>query len=357
MTIDEKGEHMTRPATYSTPPEALCETEPTPSGMRCASHCEPRRPGALGARAAPPERYAGVIRRVIGTLETGVARHTHPMGVLKTYAVRAARGVAASLRMPPYSTPGHFYSPATATADRLRARAWRNRPPVGLDLREEAQLELADTLAPLMVQLPVDRWQPGNAMYGLADAAVLHAMLRHHRPSQLLEVGSGYSTAVALDVVDRWLPRLQITCIEPYADRLRSRLSPGDTVTLIETPVQEVPAETFERLAAGDILLIDSTHVLKSGSDVAWLYLHVLPRLATGVIVHVHDIHWPFEYPERWILEGRDWTEVYVLRAFLTHNDRWQIRLMTSWLWSQRPDHVPESLRGLPTGALWMQKT
>ena len=174
-------------------------------------------------------------------------------------------------------------------------------------------------LAPLMAELPVDRWQPANGMYGQADAAVLHAMLRRQRPRHLLEVGSGYSTAVALDVVARHLPDLQITCVEPNAERLRSRLRPGDDVVMIEAPAQEVPLETFALLDAGDILFIDSTHVLKSGSDVAWLYLHVLPTLAPGVIVHVHDIHWPFEYPERWIREGRDWTEVYLLRAFLTH--------------------------------------
>lgn len=211
-------------------------------------------------------------------------------------------------------------------------------------------------LAPLMLELPEDRWQPHNGMYGRADAAVLHAMLRHHRPGRVLEVGSGYSTAVALDVAERHLPQLRITCVEPNTQRLRSRLRPGDDVVIIEAPVQDVPLAAFTELEAGDVLFIDSTHVLKSGSDVAWLYLHVLPVLAPGVIVHVHDIHWPFEYPERWLREGRDWTEVYLLRAFLTHNDAWSVRLMTSWVWSTRPDLVPQSLRHEPTGALWMQR-
>jgi len=278
------------------------------------------------------------------------------MGAIRTDTIRRMRGVAAALQMPPYARPGHYYSPATSVADRGRAAAWRALHPVGINLHTDAQEELAAQLAPAMVELPEDRWRPGNGMYGRADAAVLHAMLRHHRPKRFLEVGSGYSTAVALDVVERHLPDLQITCVEPNPERLRSRLRPADKVDLIEACVQDVPVSTFAELQAGDVLLIDSTHVAKSGSDVVWLYLHVLPLLAPGVIVHVHDVHWPFEYPERWIREGRDWTEVYLLRAFLTHNAAWRIRLMTSWLWTQRPQLVPEPLRGEPTGSLWMQR-
>ena len=270
-------------------------------------------------------------------------------------AVRTAQAVTAAVRRPPYVVPGHYYSPATSPVDRERAVSWRTSPVVGVDVDHAGQERLTRSLAPLMIDLPQDRWQP-NGMYGRADAAVLHAMLRHHEPRRLLEVGSGYSTAVALDVVDRYLPHLRITCVEPNPSRLRSRLRPGDDVLIIDEPVQDVPIEVFGQLEAGDILFIDSTHVLKSGSDVAWLYLHVLPTLPSGVIVHVHDVHWPFEYPQRWIREGRDWTETYLLRAFLTHNDAWQILMMTSWVWENRSDLVPEPLRHQPTGALWMQR-
>lgn len=196
-------------------------------------------------------------------------------------------------------------------------------------------------------------------MYGRGDASVLHAMLRHYEPKRIVEVGSGYSTAVMLDVAERHLPHLEVTCIEPYPERLFSIMTMGRgdrRVKLAKRPVQEVPMSEFARLEAGDFLFIDSTHVAKAGSDVVWLYLHVLPTLAPGVIVHVHDVHWPFEYPERWLREGRDWTEVYLLRAFLTHNADWRVLLMTSWLWTQRPELVPDELRGEPTGSLWMQR-
>ncbi|MEO3741867.1 class I SAM-dependent methyltransferase [Plantactinospora sp. B5E13] len=279
------------------------------------------------------------------------------VGGFQTQVIRRARGISAVLSAPPYVKPGHYYSPATAPADRTTAVGWRDLAPVGIDLREAEQVRLAAELTPYLRELPTDRWHDHNGMYGRPDAAVLHAMLRHHRPARLIEVGSGYSTAVALDVVDRHLPELRITCVEPHPERLRSRLRPGDRVELIQRRVQDVDRETFAALDAGDILLIDSTHVVKAGSDVVWLLLHVLPTLRPGVVVHVHDIHWPFEYPEKWLREGRDWTEVYLLRAFLTHNTSWQVLLFTSWLWAQRPDAVPAELRGLPTGAFWMRRT
>ncbi|WP_422771248.1 class I SAM-dependent methyltransferase [Plantactinospora sp. WMMC1484] len=278
------------------------------------------------------------------------------VGEFQTQVVRRARGISAALSTPPYVKPGHFYSPATSPADRSRAVGWRDLTPVGVDLREGEQLRLAAALGPLMRELPADRWHDRNGLYGRADAAVLHAMLRHHRPARLVEVGSGYSTAVVLDAADRFLPELRITCVEPHPERLRARLRPGDQVELVQRRVQDVDRSMFGRLGSGDILLIDSTHVAKAGSDVVWLLLHVLPTLNPGVIVHIHDIHWPFEYPERWLREGRDWTEVYLLRAFLTDNAAWQVLFFTSWLWSQHPEVLPAELRELPTGAFWMRR-
>lgn len=283
-------------------------------------------------------------------------RHTVMMRELRNGVLRRMRGTLATLKTPPYVAPGHYYSPLTSRSDRERAIDWRRVTPAGVDLNESGQESLVTKLTPLMDEIPEDRWQPANGMYERADAAVLHSMLRQFQPSQLLEVGSGYSTAVALDVADRWLTDLRITCVEPYPARLKALLRDGDKVTLINRPVQEAPISAFSDLRSGDFLFIDSTHVIKAGSDVVWLYLHVLPMLAPGVIVHVHDIHWPWEYPERWIREGRDWTEVYLLRAFLTHNADWEVLLMTSWLWQERTELVPESVRGEPTGSLWMRR-
>ena len=159
-------------------------------------------------------------------------------------------------------------------------------------------------------------------MFGHADAALYRAILSYLRPSRIIEVGSGFSTAVALDEADAnpGLAGLEITCVEPYPQRLLALLRSSDHVTLLRCPVQDVPLEAFDKLGAGDILFIDSSHVAKAGSDVTWLLLRVLPRLVPGVAVHLHDIFWPFTYRADWLEERRDWNEAYFLHAFLSGN-------------------------------------
>jgi hypothetical protein len=270
-----------------------------------------------------------------------------------------AAAIAAVVARPPYATPGHFYSPLTAADDLSRALSWTGAP--GVDLAEERQLALTAQLLPSLAR-PVagPRYVTGNSMYGAADAAVYQAMLTHLRPGRLVEVGSGYSTALALDesAAEPELAGLQITCIEPFPDRLLRLLSEADRkrVTLVRQPVQEVDPAVYDQLAPGDILFIDSTHVVKAGSDVVWLFLHVLPRLAAGVVVHVHDVFWPFEYPAHWLRERRDWTEAYLLHAFLAGNESWEILYFSSWIWRCHPNVVPASLAREEPGSIWLRK-
>jgi predicted O-methyltransferase YrrM len=274
-------------------------------------------------------------------------------------AVRTARAVRAVAARPPYVTPGHYYSPLTARADLDRALSWTGAP--GVDLAEERQAALAARLRDVLAQpFPGPRYSAGNRFYGAADAAVYRAMLAHLRPSRLLEVGSGYSTALALDEADadRGLAGLEITCIEPFPERMLAVMTEADRgrLTLIRQPVQDVRPALYEQLGPQDILFIDSTHVAKAGSDVTWLFLHILPRLAPGVVVHVHDVFWPFEYPAEWLRQGRDWTEAYLLHAFLSGNADWEILFFSSWLWRCRPEFVPRPLAREEPGSIWLRK-
>ena len=285
---------------------------------------------------------------------------------IKDRLVRTGRGVAAAIKQPPYFPPGHFYSSATSSADRKRAishRALLPIPPIGIDMRSQEQLLLAAEIGlttvsryPASGRIP-PRYHEDNTMYGMGDAVTLALMLRRYQSKRIIEVGSGWSTAVMLDIADEMANPPEITCIEPNPERLHSVLLEGDELDeIIVAPVQDVEIERFRELEAGDILFIDSTHVSKAGSDVNWLYLYVLPALAPGVLVHVHDVDYPFEYPTQWLREGRDWNEIYMLAAFLTQNYAWEIRLMTRWLWTQHPGSLPEWLRVQPTGSLWMER-
>ena len=160
----------------------------------------------------------------------------------------------------------------------------------------------------------------GNDYFEAVDAEVYHSLIRHYRPRQVLEIGSGNSTVVALRAAA--MNRHEgaetlVTCIEPYPEPGLRRSLQG-AGKLIERPVQEVGFEVFEDLSRNDILFIDSSHVAKFGSDVVFEYLEVLPRLKPGVLVHVHDIFIPFDYPRKWIVdEHKFWNEQYLLQAFL----------------------------------------
>lgn len=160
-------------------------------------------------------------------------------------------------------------------------------------------------------------------------------MMRRARPARVIEVGSGFSSLAMLDTNERFFDgAVELTFIEPNAERLLSQLRPGDErrAEIITSPVQEVDLSGFERLSAGDILFIDSSHVAKVGSDVNHLVFSVLPRLAPGVLVHFHDVPYPFEYPEDWIHYGFAWNEAYLLRALLQFNSAFRIVLWNSYV-------------------------
>jgi hypothetical protein len=240
----------------------------------------------------------------------------------------------------------------------------------GVDLREAEQLSLLEALAAFYPEMPfTDQGSPGfryrfdNPSYSFADGIFLYAMLRHLKPRRLIEVGSGYTSALTLDTNQHFLDnRVECTFIEPYPDLLLSLLEADDRkrVRILSSRLQDVDLATFDTLGAGDVLFIDSTHVAKVGSDVNYLFFEILPRLAVGVFVHVHDVFASFEYPVEWLREGRAWNEQYVLRAFLQFNARFRVRLFGNYMvlrhhqWFQA--RMPLCLKN-PGGAFWMQRT
>lgn len=269
------------------------------------------------------------------------------------------------IRTPLYARPGHFYSPVASGDDAARAEAQRKTmcEMWGISLRPDEQVELARELAGSWKDSPRiwRRYFPENNMFGLADSSLYMSILRRYRPSRIVEVGSGFSSALALDMRDAELHDLEFTFIEPYPSRLLGLLTQTDRARseLIQRPVQDVDPSVFESLQAGDILFIDSSHVGKAGSDVNWLLFNILPRLAHGVLVHLHDIFYPFEYSTAWLHERRSWNECYLIRAFLTHNDVFSITLFASWLWSEHPEiidqHLPRARTEMP-GSLWLTR-
>ncbi|MBP6014042.1 MAG: class I SAM-dependent methyltransferase [Alphaproteobacteria bacterium] len=206
------------------------------------------------------------------------------------------------------------------------------------------------------------RYYMDGSPFPYGDALVLRAMLVEHRPRNIIEIGSGFSTAAMLDAADEFNLDFRITCIEPYPDRLNALLRPQDRdrISIIETDLQKVPLDVFGAMGPGDIVFIDSTHVMKTGSDVHYELFHILPALRQGTIVHIHDIHAPFEYPPKWIYEDNySWNEIYAVRAFLMYNHRFRVVCWNSLFVQKRKDwllkYFPEMLSRNPGGSIWLE--
>jgi hypothetical protein len=268
--------------------------------------------------------------------------------------------------------PGHFYSPFPDSDDYERRHAGLLDPAreiVGIDLHESDQLALLDTLSGLVADAELaEHEQPGgkrrywldNFAYAYGDGVVLHGMLRHLRPARIVEVGSGFSSALILDTVDEHLPDTAVTFVEPYPALVEELLRSDDErrVTIHRAPVQDVDPAVFTALGPGDVLFVDSTHVAKAGSDVNHLMFEVLPRLRVGVWVHFHDLFFPFEYPAEWVREGRAWHEAYLVRAFLTFNPHFAVRWFQSFMWTRHREameKLPWVTRN-PGGNLWIER-
>ncbi len=189
----------------------------------------------------------------------------------------------------------------------------------GIDLNEANQIELLQSFTRFYREVPfTDRPHGGhryyfdNPYFSYGDGVILYSFLRYFSPRRLVEVGSGYSSALMLDVQDL-VPGSagHITCIEPFPDRLLGlvRKQDANTLRIERCKVQDSDMNLLYTLEANDVLFIDSSHVGKTGSDVLHLLFTIVPSLKTGVIVHLHDVLWPFEYPKHWLEDGRAWNE------------------------------------------------
>lgn len=232
---------------------------------------------------------------------------------------------------------GHFYSPiADPTQVRAReARLWARKDTMdGIDLRLDAQLSLLHDLKPYAASINYPLDDPGdnrtyyykNDQYPVLDAEFLHTALCHFRPRVMIEVGSGFSSLIVAETNCRLLDNgIDFTCIEPYPRQFLIDGVEGIT-RLIREKVEDTDLPFFDRLNAGDILFIDSSHISKVGSDVNYLFFDVLPRVKPGVLIHIHDIFLPDEYPKQWMIDqGRNWNEQYLLRAFLEYNGNFEV--------------------------------
>ncbi len=246
--------------------------------------------------------------------------------------------------------PVHFYSPIPDTRELKAHPEWfaADHPMTGVDMRESEELQLLDKLGKAW---EADYKLAGGDSFGLderkmpsfapANALALYALIRELRPKRMIEVGSGMSTRISAaafrDNAKAGKPGV-FTAIEPYPSAALKAGYDGLS-QLVVTKVEDVPLERFQELGENDILFIDSSHTVRIGGDVNYLFFRILPLLKPGVIIHVHDIFFPREYlPHHFFNSGvkQIWQEQYLLHSFLMFNSEFEVLLCSSYLHFKR---------------------
>jgi predicted O-methyltransferase YrrM len=196
-----------------------------------------------------------------------------------------------------------------------------------------------------------------NGWFEAVDAEVLYSVVRHYRPQRMIEVGSGFSTRVTRKAIADGGLSTKITCIDP-SPRASVQVSADE---YIASPVEAVSVSDIAgRLAENDVLFIDSSHKVVAGGDVPFLFLEVLPLLQRGVLIHIHDIFFPYEYPEAVVDLRYGWAEQYLVHAFLAYNEAFEVLWPGSYMWAR---HKQEILKYIPVPwmkiepcSLWLRK-
>ncbi len=307
------------------------------------------------------------------------------VGILKAIYRRLHAALFAGLRLLGWNVArtADFYSPLPVLSEVAESRASWDRPSelVGVDYDLHAMKALLSALVdvhggefdalPPHSEIRALGYGPG---FPVIDALTTYLMVRDLRPAKYIEIGSGLSTYYA------WLAAAangregracEMTCVDPFpTGRLNELEEPA--VNAVVSKVEATDLGLFEALDAGDVLFIDSTHVLKLGGDVAFLFLDVLPRLRPGVVVHVHDIHFPYNTPypaEQYVFRAK-WplyrTEAMVLQAFLSFNREFEVLLSAPmirhfdepFLERTIPGYRPVEVEDYDThfGSIWLRR-
>lgn len=280
-------------------------------------------------------------------------------------------------RMGFHVTPNSVYYPVPDTS-KLKEDLWSKRSELaGIDLNEQKQLELLSLFVSKFkneyelfprnrTDIPYE-YYVDNLAFESVDGEILYCMIRQFKPRRIYEIGSGNSTYLSAKAVQKNAEedrdyQCELVAIEPYPNKILKAGFPGLS-NLISKEVQDVPLSEFEKLSENDILFIDSSHVLRIGNDVQHEYLAILPRLNKGVIVHARDIFLPAEYPKQYVLEHRRfWTEQYLLQAFLTFNDSYEVLWAGSYMHFNYPDRLEPAFSSYNRearrpGSFWMRRT
>jgi hypothetical protein len=268
----------------------------------------------------------------------------------------------------------HYYEPLI-NPNKLKRSLAIDRSLPGLDLNVSYQLGLLSQFQ-FSREFPA-RYEKSSGVYGYrfenkyftgGDAEYYYQLIRHFRPKNIIEIGGGFSMLLALDATAQntaeGFPACNILCVEPYENTWLEKAP----VSLLRQYIEDVDLAVFRSLQAGDVLFIDSSHMIRPQGDVLFEYFEILPTLAKGVLIHIHDIFTPKDYPEDWVVnDARLWNEQYLVEAFLMMNSQFSIVGALNYLWHHHYDefaakcsHLKKNIdtdrRHLEPSSLWIVK-
>lgn len=265
-----------------------------------------------------------------------------------------------------FVVPRHFYWPIPDTKELLLYDFDKQFPLDGINFNDFAMLSLLKEIAKYREEYSDIYAESSYESNG--DGAILYGMVRELKPPKIIEIGSGYSTRVSSAALYRnnveGEVEGEIIAIEPYPeDVLINLVKKNKKITLIQKKVEELGLELFKKLNPGDILFIDSSHNVKCGNDVHFIYLYLLPQIPVGTIIHAHDIRFPYEYPQNWLLDKKYfWNEQYLLQMFLAFNSSFKVLFAGNYMNEKYPEIMQESLVGLGNsnngwpGCFWFER-
>lgn len=271
----------------------------------------------------------------------------------------------------------NYYNEPIPDTRLLNKKIWETPSDlIGIDMHEVEQIELLVLfqkrfrdeyeLFPISKTNNPHEYFVTNSGFCSVDGIILYCMIRYFKPKNIIEIGSGYSTYLAAQAILKnketdFDYECKFTAIEPYPNNILKAGFPGLSELKIKK-AEDIPLSEFGELKENDILFIDSSHVLKIGSDVQYELLGILPRLNAGVIIHFHDIFLPSEYLKDWVMtDHRFWNEQYLLHAFLLYNNSFKILWGCAFMDLMHSDKLKDAFSSYDPiktkpGSFWIQR-
>lgn len=266
----------------------------------------------------------------------------------------------------------HYYHPMINPKKDLIRSLRENRNLPGIKLNEQEQLDLLSQFHynEELLAFPLEKKSDStieyfyaNGNYESGDSEYLYNMIRHFKPQRIIEIGSGYSTLMARSAINKNQSEddqytCRHICIEPYEQPWLEKTG----AEIIREKVETIDLQFFSQLSNHDILFIDSSHIIRPQGDVLFEYQVLLPILNPGVLVHIHDIFTPKDYPDEWVYTHRFWNEQYLLEAFLVNNAEFKIIGALNYLkhsyYKELSEKCPVFAKqsGREPGAFWLAK-